>query len=95
MGAKLAGYSLNPISKNLFQSAKLNKIFVKDYRKNIQIIIVSINVLKNLDQKLSSFSSPASGIESFNNPYDTILTNVVGMANLLEIVKNKFVKSVW
>ena len=37
MGAKVIGYSINPISKkNLFESAKLKKIFVKDYRKNIQ-----------------------------------------------------------
>jgi CDP-glucose 4,6-dehydratase len=96
MGAKVAGYSLNPISqKNLFKSAKLKKIFEKDYRKNIQDY-------NSLDQCIKKFTpeiifhlaAQPQVLESFNNPYDTILTNVVGTANLLEIVKkNKFVKS--
>lgn len=96
MGAKVAGYSLNPVSqKNLFKSAKLKKIFEKDYRKNIQDY-------NSLDQCIKKFrpeiifhlAAQPQVLESFNNPYDTILTNVVGTANLLEIVKkNKFVKS--
>jgi CDP-glucose 4,6-dehydratase len=96
MGAKVAGYSLNPISqKNLFESAKLKKIFEKDYRKNIQDY-------NSLDQCIKKFrpeiifhlAAQPQVLESFNNPYDTVLTNVVGTTNLLEIVKKKkFVKS--
>ncbi len=97
MGAKVAGYSMNPISKkNLFQSAKLKKIFVKDYRKNIQDYN-SLNqcIKKFRPEIIFHLAAQPQVLESFNNPYDTILTNVVGTANLLEIVKkNKFVKSV-
>ena len=79
MGAKLAGYSMNPISKkNLFQSAKLKKIFVKDYRKNIQDYN-SLNqcIKKFRPEIIFHLAAQPQVLESFNNPYDTILTNVV------------------
>jgi len=97
MGAKVIGYSINPISKkNLFESAKLKKIFVKDYRKNIQDY-ESLNqcIKKFKPDIIFHLAAQPQVLESFNDPYDTILTNVVGTTNLLEIVKkNKFVKSV-
>ena len=96
LGAKVVGYSLNPISgQNLFEIAKLKKIFIKDYRKNIQDY-------KSLDKCITKFrpqvifhlAAQPQVLESYKNPYDTILTNVIGTSNLLEIIKKKkFVKS--
>lgn len=96
LGAKVVGYSLNPISgQNLFEIAKLKKIFIKDYRKNIQDY-------KSLDKCITKFrpqvifhlAAQPQVLESYKDPYDTILTNVIGTSNLLEIIKKKkFVKS--
>ena len=37
LGAKISGYSLNPLTKkNFFKSSKIKKIFMKDFRKNIK-----------------------------------------------------------
>ena len=91
LGAKVVGYSLNPISgQNLFEIAKLKKIFIKDYRKNIQDY-------KSLDKCITKFrpqvifhlAAQPQVLESYKNPYDTILTNVIGTSNLLEIIKKK------
>ena len=96
LGARIAGYSINPVTKkNFFDSTKLKKIFEKDYRKNIQNY-------KNLNYCINQFkpeiifhlAAQPQVLESFNKPYETIMTNVMGTSNLLEIVKkNKIVKS--
>ena len=96
LGAEIAGYSIDPITKkNFFDATKLKKIFVRDYRKNIQNY-------KNLNDCIKKFrpeiifhlAAQPQVLESFNNPYETIMTNVIGTSNLLDIVKkNKDVKS--
>ena len=96
LGARIAGYSINPVTKkNFFDSTKLKKIFEKDFRKNIQNY-------KNLNDCVNQFkpeiifhlAAQPQVLESFNNPYETIMTNVMGTSNLLDIVKkNKIVKS--
>ena len=96
LGAKIAGYSLDPITKkNFFDLAKLKKIFEIDQRKNIQDF-------KSLDSCIKKFrpsiifhlAAQPQVLESFNNPYDTIKTNIIGTTNLLEITKRyKFIKS--
>ena len=49
LGAEIAGYSLNPITKkNFFYQKKIKKIFKKDIRKNIQN-------LKDLSKCIHSF----------------------------------------
>ena len=90
LGAEIAGYSISPITKkNFFDATKLKKIFTKDYRKNIQDY-------KNLNDCIKKFkpeiifhlAAQPQVLESFNNPYETIMTNVLGTSNLLDIVKN-------
>ena len=37
LGAKISGYSFNPLTKkNFFEATKIKKIFMKDFRKNIK-----------------------------------------------------------
>ena len=97
LGAKITGYSLNPITKkNFFNSTKLKKIFYKDFRKNIKSIK---DLTKCIDtsrpQIIFHLAAQPQVLESYNQPLDTVNTNVVGTANLLEIVrKRKFVKVV-
>ena len=97
LGAKIIGYSLNPITKkNFFNSTKLKKIFYKDFRKNIKS---TKDLTKCIDssrpQIIFHLAAQPQVLESYNQPLDTVNTNVVGTANLLEIVrKRKFVKVV-
>ena len=97
LGAKIVGYSLDPITKkNFFDKTKIRKIFLKDNRKNIQNF-------KDLSKCIHSFkpeiifhlAAQPQVLESYIKPLNTINTNIIGTANLLEIVRKlKFVKSV-
>ena len=97
LGAKVSGYSINPISKkNFFSSVKLKKIFFRDYRKNIQNFKNFEECIKKTKpQIIFHLAAQPQVLESFKNPLDTVLTNIVGTANLLEIIKKyKFIKSI-
>ena len=97
LGAKVSGYSINPVTKkNFFSSVKLKKIFFRDYRKNIQNLKNFDDCIKKTKpQIIFHLAAQPQVLESFKNPLDTILTNVVGTANLLEIIKKyKFIKSI-
>jgi CDP-glucose 4,6-dehydratase len=97
LGAKVSGYSINPLTKkNFFNSAKIKKIFFKDYRKNIQNYKnLEECIKKTKPQIIFHLAAQSQVLVSFKNPLDTILTNVVGTSNLLQIVKKyKFIKSV-
>ena len=97
LGAKVIGYSLNPITKkNFFNETKIKKIFKKDYRKNIKNI-------DDLSKCISTFrpqivfhlAAQPQVLESYNEPLDTVKTNVIGTINLLEIArKKKFIKTI-
>ncbi len=96
LGAKVAGYSIDPITKkNFFNSTKLKKILVKDFRKNIKNykdLNTCIKLFK--PEVIFHLAAQPQVLESFNNPYETIMTNVMGTTNLLEITKkNNFIKS--
>ena len=89
LGAKVAGYALDPISKpNFFDDLRLKKYLVKDYRKNIK-------KLKLLKKALTDFkpsivfhlAAQSSVLVSYKNPPDTVSTNVMGTTNLLESIK--------
>ena len=89
-GSKIIGYSLKPPTKpNLFEVAKIKSLLKKDYRKNIVH-------LKNLKRAIKTskpeivfhLAAQSSVIESFKNPNETIITNIVGTSNILEAVKD-------
>ena len=97
LGADIAGYSLNPITKkNFFGSTKIKKIFKFDFRKNIQNFKdLSVCIKKFKPEIIFHLAAQPQVLESFNEPLDTTKTNIIGTANLLEIAKNKkFIKSV-
>jgi CDP-glucose 4,6-dehydratase len=97
LGAKISGYSIDPITeKNFFNSTNIKKIFVKDYRKNIQDYKSLEECIKKTKPEIVfHLAAQPQVLESFENPLETVNTNVVGTLNLLEIIrKYKFVKSV-
>ena len=96
-GAKVSGYSINPLTKkNFFNSTKIKKIFFKDYRNNIQNYKNFEKCIKKTKPEIIfHLAAQPQVLESYKNPLDTILTNVIGTSNLLHIVKKyKFVKSI-
>ena len=89
LGAKVIGYSLDPTTKkNFFNSTNIKKIFYKDFRKNIKNF-------KDLNHCIEStrpniifhLAAQPQVLESYNEPLDTIHTNVLGTTNLLEIAR--------
>jgi CDP-glucose 4,6-dehydratase len=96
MGAKVVGYSLNPISKpSFFDDCKLKKYLIKDVRSNI----LNYNKLKKCvsDFKPDIFihlAAQSSVLESYKTPRETLETNISGTSNILHILKDsKSVKS--
>ena len=97
LGAKISGYSLNPLTKkNFFKSTKIKKIFMKDFRKNIKDYKkLEECIVKTKPEIIFHLAAQPQVLESFAKPLDTIFTNVIGTSNLLEIIKkHKFIKSV-
>jgi CDP-glucose 4,6-dehydratase len=86
LGAKVTGYALNPISKpNFFDNLKLSKLLVNDYRQDI-------NNFSNLDKAIRKskpsiifhLAAQSSVLVSYENPEDTLKTNVIGTFNLIK-----------
>ena len=90
LGSRVSGYALNPEGKNnFFNSTKIKKIFVNDFRKDI----VNLKELKRSIKKakpeiIFHLAAQASVIESFKESKKTVLTNVLGTVNVLEAIKN-------
>jgi CDP-glucose 4,6-dehydratase len=96
LGAKVTGFALDPISKpNFFDDLKLSKFLQKDYRENIQNFTKLNNAIKKAKpQLIFHLAAQSSVLVSYNNPDDTIKTNILGTFNLLKAVKiNESVKS--
>lgn len=96
LGAKVYGYSLNPITKkNFFNETKLKKIFAKEVRKNIQNKKEIENFIKkNKPQIIFHLAAQPQVLESFNDPVNTIYSNIIGTVNLLESIrKKKYIKA--
>ena len=97
LGSKIYGYAKNPVGKyNFYNETGISKLYEKDFRNDIQ----DLNLLKKRIKKIKPeiifhLAAQSSVIESFKDSQNTVLSNVVGTANILEAVKNqKSVKSV-
>ena len=89
LGAKVYGYALNPISKpNFFDGLKLSRYLEKDIRANIK----DLNKLKRTIKKINPsiafhMAAQSSVLVSYQNPNDTVQTNIIGTTNFLESIK--------
>ena len=96
LGAKIYGYALNPISQpSFFNDAKLSKYLEKDIRANILDYNKLSSTIRTIKpQILIHMAAQSSVIVSYQNPMDTIATNIIGTVNILHSLKNcKSVKS--
>ena len=95
LNSKVSGYALNPVGKNnFFNSVNLKKIFEHDIRKNIiDLNSLEKNIKKIKPEIIFHLAAQSSVIESFKNSKNTVLSNIIGTSNLLEVCKKyKFVK---
>lgn len=90
LGAEVVGYAIDPISKpNFFDGAQLNKFLKKDYRENIKNLKkIKFVVNKFKPSIVFHLAAQSSVLVSYENPKDTIETNVIGTMNMLEAIKS-------
>lgn len=90
LGAKITGYSLDPITKpNLFDDLNLKKFLVKDYRHDIENLKKLKKAVKDFNPSIVlHLAAQSSVLASYENPLKTVSTNVLGTANILETIKN-------
>ena len=90
LGAKITGYSLDPITKpNLFDDLNLKKFLVKDYRYDIENLKKLKKTIKDFNPSIVfHLAAQSSVLVSYENPLKTVSTNVLGTANILETIKN-------
>jgi CDP-glucose 4,6-dehydratase len=96
LDAKIFGIALDPISKpNFFDGMNLGSFLKADYRNNIKNLSFMNKVIeKHRPEIIFHLAAQSSVLVSYKNPIDTVETNVIGTANILECIrKNKFVKS--
>lgn len=94
-GANVMGISIAEVSKpNMFNLLKLDKdiIYLKEDIRNYKKIKTKIDKFK--PEIIFHLAAKSLVIESYENPSETISTNVIGSANILEYVRNSnYVKS--
>tara|TARA_E500000178_G_scaffold74274_1_gene72055 strand:- start:16602 stop:17717 length:1116 start_codon:yes stop_codon:yes gene_type:complete len=97
LGCKISGYALNPAGKkNFFEATNLKKILTNDFRKNINNLGELDKAIKKIKPEIIfHLAAQSSVIESFKNSHNTITSNIVGTANIMEVSKKySFIKSV-
>ena len=89
LGSKVSGFSLNPEGKNnFFNSVKVKKILKYDFRHDISdIFFLKKSIKKVKPDIIIHLAAQSSVIESFRNSRNTVMTNTIGTANILEAVK--------
>lgn len=89
LGAKVAGYSLDPITKpNFFDDLKLGRYLKKDHRKNIENLEKLHKAMHDFKPSLVfHLAAQSSVLVSYQKPLPTITTNVLGTANILEVIR--------
>ncbi len=96
LGAKVTGYALDPIYKqNFFDNLKLSKFLENDYRQDIQNFSTLNKLIKrSKPDVIFHLAAQSSVLVSYENPDDTLKTNVIGTFNLLQAIRsNKSIKS--
>jgi CDP-glucose 4,6-dehydratase len=94
-GAKLIGIALDPITKpNFFDGMNLGTFLLADYRKNIKDFFFLDKIVKrHKPEIIFHLAAQSSVLVSYEDPIDTIESNVIGTANVFETIKkNSFIK---
>jgi len=90
LGAKVYGISLPPVGiNNLFDSANI-KSLCESHFCNINNLNSLTKIINYIEPEVV-FHLAAQPLvrESYNNPIETFSTNIIGTANILEVLRNK------
>ena len=96
LGANVYGISLPPDTKdNFYDLTNLKNYLIQDKKINIENFKLLETTIKKIKPEIIFHLAAQSKVrESYTNPLDTIRTNTLGTANILEIFKqSKFIKS--
>ena len=90
LGAKVYGIALNPETKpNFFNLVNLKKYLIKDLRINIENYDRLNKEIKKIKPSIIFHLAAQSKVrDSYTSSLNTIKTNVLGTANILEIFRN-------
>jgi CDP-glucose 4,6-dehydratase len=88
-GHEVSGFSLDPLSKSLFNAADLQDIFSHDLRGDIRDREKLAKAIKEIDPEVVIHLAAQPLVrESYINPLGTYETNVIGTLNLLDASKH-------
>jgi CDP-glucose 4,6-dehydratase len=89
IGARVAGYSLNPPSQpNLFEVAKVGTVLAKHWHADVRDLAKLQAAVNRFEPDILFHLAAQSLVrESYAHPIDTYSTNVMGTANLLEVAR--------
>ena len=95
LGAKIYGYSLKPLKKSLFNMAECKKLVIKSFYHDIKNKKkLEIAIQKSKPDVIFHFAAQSLVKKSYEKPYETFSTNIIGTLNLLEVArKTKSLKS--
>jgi len=90
LGAKIIGYAIDPISKpDFFDEMNLSRFLLRDYRRSINDVNFLKKIVKqNKTQIVFHMAAQSSVLVSYDDPIDTIKTNVIGTAHILEAMRS-------
>ena len=90
LGADIYGYALDPISNpNFFDGLGLSKFLKKDFRGNIKDIKKLKKVMRETKPDIVfHLAAQSSVLVSYKDSIETISTNIVGTANILEVSRS-------
>lgn len=89
LGANIYGYSLKPNKKSLFNEANCKKFLKKNFYGNINDFINLKNkLIKTKPQILFHLAAQPLVSQSFDDPLETLQTNIIGTANVLNAIRN-------
>ena len=90
LGANVVGFALNPISRpNFFDGLKLKNFLDRDIRDNIlNFKKLRSEILKAKPSIVFHLAAQSSVLVSYKESRNTIATNILGTANILEAIKD-------
>lgn len=96
LGSQVIGYSLDPNDSNSLYNKSGLSLMIKDFRGNIlDIDYLDKVVIESKPEIVFHLAAQPLVNESYNDPLGTWTTNVIGTANLMEVLrKSKSVKSI-
>jgi CDP-glucose 4,6-dehydratase len=90
IGARVAGYSLDPPSQpNLFEVAKVGTVLAKHWHADVRDLAKLQAAVNRFEPDIFfHFAAQSLVRESYARPIDTYSTNVMGTANVLEVARH-------